>query len=298
MMLIDDTKIVEIFCQVDDFCICFKQWMHQKSLSAGKVPTKVGRPARLSESEIITILILYQLSGMKNFQYFYQKTAPALLTYFPKLVSYNRFVELISAQLPLMWMFCLYQCSQSQRSGSYFVDSKKLPVCHNRRIHSHKVFEGFAGRGKSSTGWFYGLKLHLIINHKGEVINFLFTSANKADNNEQVLTYLFAGLQGSCYGDKGYLTKLFEEFYNKGFRLITKVRNNMKKLPCLLKDALLLRKRGLIESVNDILMSVFDLEHTRHRKAENAFTHMLASLAAYGFMERKPSLEKAMARIA
>lgn len=297
MILIDTTKIVEIFCQVDDFCISYRQWSAQQQLWETKASSQAGRPSRLCESEIITILLLYQLSGMKNFQYFYQKASPALLSYFPLLVSYNRFVELISAQLPLMWMFALYQCSKSERSGVYFADSKKLPVCDNRRIHSHKVFEGYAGRGKSSTGWFYGLKLHLVINHKGEPVNFLITSANKADNNPEVLTYLLSGLEGSCYADKGYLTKLFEWFHQIGLHLVTKMRNNMKKLPFQLKDALLLRKRGIIESVYDILMTVFDVDHTRHRNPENAITHIIASLVAYSFMDRKPSLMAAKAVI-
>jgi len=297
MILIDDTKLIKIFCDLDDFCLQYQQWQRQKALSEGQLVSPAGRPSRLSESEILTLLVVYQLSGMKNFKYFYQKAKPALLSYFPGLVSYNRFVECIARQWPLLWLFGLYQCRHSERSGIYIIDSKKLPVCDIARIGSHKVFKHWASCGKSSTGWFYGLKLHLVINHKGEVVNFLLTSASKADNNHQVIKYLLSDLQGKCFGDKGYLTQLFEWFYQKGLHLVTKMRKNMKKLPYPLQDAILLRKRGLIESINDILMTVFDVEHTRHRKPENAIAHILASLVAYNYMEKKPSLEKAFTRM-
>lgn len=84
----------------------------------------------------------------------------------------------------------------SKRTGTYFIDSKKLPVCDNRRIHSNKVFEGFAKRGKSSTGWFYGLKVHLIINELGQIMNFMLTPASVADNNENLLKKMLKGLRG------------------------------------------------------------------------------------------------------
>jgi hypothetical protein len=96
-----------------------------------------------------------------------------------------------------MYMLLKMQSLMGQRTGTYFIDSKKLPVCHNRRIHSNKVFSGFAARGKSSTGWYYGLKVYLIINQLGEIVNF-------------------EGLKGTCYGDKGYLSKLFDYFIKMG----------------------------------------------------------------------------------
>jgi CRISPR/Cas system CMR-associated protein Cmr1 (group 7 of RAMP superfamily) len=130
--------------------------------------------------------------------------------------SYSRFVELIPRQAMKMYMLLKVQSLMGQRTGTYFIDSKKLPVCHNRRIHSNKVFSGFAARGKSSTGWYYGLKVYLIINQLGEIVNFELTSANVPDNNAELLQEVFDGLKGTCYGDKGYLSKLFDYFIKMG----------------------------------------------------------------------------------
>ena len=293
MYVIDISKVIEIFCEVDDFCKLHDEYLRAKVLSEGLKPVNnVGRPSQLSSSEILTIMIFYQLSGMKNFQYYYQRLViPCLRCYFPGLVSYNRFVELIGEHTPLMWMFTQFQTLKSERTGRYFIDSKRLPVCHNRRIKQNKVFNGIAQRGKSSTGWFYGLKIHLVINDLGQIVRFLLTPGSTADNQEKVLHSLLDDLKGACYGDKGYISKLFDHFYQNGLKLVTKVRKNMKKLLYSFSDAIFLRKRGVIESVNDILMTVCDIEHSRHRSPNNAFAHIFASLAAYQFLNSKPAVD-------
>lgn len=291
--VIDISKVIEIFCEADDFCKLHDEYLQKKALSEGlKSTNNVGRKAQLSSSEILTIIIFYQLSGMKNFQYYYQRLVqPCLGSYFPNLVSYNRFVELIGKHAPMMWMFAQVQALKSEKKGRYFIDSKRLPVCHNRRIKQNKVFDAIAKRGKSSTGWFYGLKIHLVINDLGQIVRLLLTPGSTADNQEKTLHYLLDGLTGACYGHKGYMTKLFDQFYQSGLKLVTKVRKNMKQLLYSLSDAIFLRKRGVIESVNDILMTLCDIEHTRHRSPHNAFTHIFASLIAYNFLNSKPSID-------
>lgn len=184
----------------------------------------------------------------------------------------------------------MWKGAQSQRTGYYFVDSKKLEVCHLRREHQHKVFKDFARKGKSSTGWFYGLKLHLIINHLGEIISFLLTPANTADNNHLVLAMLLEGLKGKCCGDKAYLTTLFESFYAEGLQLLVKPKRNMKPLPVSAEDMQLLKQRPLIESVNDILSTVCNVEHSRHRNPFHGFANVLSALIAYRYTERKPHI--------
>jgi len=131
--------------------------------------------------------------------------------------------------------------------------------------------------------------LHLLINEYGEIINFIITPGNIADNNDHALRTLLAGCQGKCYADKGYLTKIFEELYEQGLYLITKIRKNMKNKLMLFSDKIKLKKRGLIESVNDLLMTVFDIDHTRHRSPVNAIAHAFSGLIAYCFYEQKPS---------
>jgi Transposase DDE domain len=280
-------KLIEIFIASDDFCKSLEMYLRAQNGPTTQ-PTRVPQ---LAPSEIMTILSYYHLSGYKCFQYYYERLVKGfMLTYFPNLVSYNRFVELIFPILPHMYLFTQYRALSAQRSGLYIIDSKKLPVCHNLRIASNKVFKDVAARGKSSTGWFYGLKIHLIINHLGEIVNFQLTPGNVADNNINVLNKLLNKLEGICLGDKGYLTQFFEQFYLKGIKIVTKIRSNMKNKLMPLQDRLLLKKRNVIESVNDILMTVCDIEHTRHRNPYNAMAHIFAALTAYSFLDNKPAL--------
>lgn len=213
-----------------------------------------------------------------------------LPTYFPKLISYERFVARMPRLLPGLFLLLKWLCAQSERTGFYIVDSKPLTVCDNHRIESNKVFAGLARGGKSSMGWFFGFKAHLVINQYGQLVNFVLTPGNVADNNASLLTTLLADLQGKCFGDRGYLTKLFAAFYRQGLHIITKLRRKMKNALMPLGDKLGLRKRGLIESVNDLLTSVFDVEHTRHRSVFNAHVNVLGGLIAYCFYDKKPSI--------
>jgi hypothetical protein len=282
-----ENKLLELFMSIDDFCIALENWKQNQP----QFCHSVTRHPEMSDSEMITILVFYQWSGYKCFQYYYEHlVAIDLKSDFPKQVTYPRFVTLIPRLLPGLFLFLQWNILLSHRTGCYFIDSKKLPVCHNRRIHNHKVFVEYARRGKSSTGWFYGFKVHLVINQMGQLVSVLFTSANIADNNHKVLRHLLSKLKGQCFGDKGYLTKLFEEFYSQGLQLVTKVRAKMKNQLLPLTDKIKLRKRAVIESVNDILTSVFDLEHTRHRSPVNAMAHMISALIAYCFYEDKPTV--------
>lgn len=286
--LINEKKLIEIFISCDDFDKTYTHWL--SSQCVGKEYTATRTPS-LSDSEMLTLLIFYHWSGYKNFEYYYQNYALIVLRdYFPTMPSYSRFVELIPRQAMKMYMFLKIETLLSQRTGTYFIDSKKLPVCDNKRIHNNKVFTDFASRGKSSTGWYYGLKIHLIINQLGEIVNFELTPANVSDNNENLLKKILDGVQGTCYGDKGYLSKLFAYFYQKGLKIVTKIRSNMKNVLVPINEKINLKKRALIESVNDILMTVFDIEHTRHRNPINAITHTFGALAAYCFYDTKPSV--------
>lgn len=285
--LINEKKLIEIFISCDDFDKIYEIWLKSHTIGMRTITRKPD----LSDSEIMTIIIYYHWSGYKNFQYYYgQLVEKTLVGYFPKIPTYHRFVELISRQTIKLFVFLKMLTFLSKRTGFYFIDSKKLPVCDNRRIHSNKVFEGFAKRGKSSTGWFYGLKIHLIINELGQIMNFTLTSASVADNNETLLKKMLKGLKGKCFGDKGYISKLFSYFYEQGLQLVHKTRSNMKNQIMYLNDKINLKKRALIESVNDILMTVFDIEHTRHRSPINAIAHTFGALIAYCFYDEKPTV--------
>ena len=184
----------------------------------------------------------------------------------------------------------MLKTSESLRTGHYFIDSKTIELCHVRREKSHKVFKDFARKGKSSTGWFYGVKLHLVINHLGQIVAFRITPGSTADNNQQVLCALLAALKGRCCSDKGYLTTLFETFYSQGLHLLVKAKKNMKPLPALGPDVRFVKQRALIESVNDILATVCNIEHSRHRNALHGIANILSALIAYQYLEPKPHI--------
>ena len=142
-------------------------------------------------------------------------------------------------------------------TGISFVDSTPLCVCRNQRILIHKTFEGLAERGRCSMGWFFGFKLHLIINDKGEILNFMFTPGNVDDREPLKQGKFLENIKGKLCADKGYIGQaLFENPFLNGIQLVTKVKNNMKNSLMSIADKILLRKRALIETVNDELKNI------------------------------------------
>ncbi|ANH80067.1 hypothetical protein A8C56_02890 [Niabella ginsenosidivorans] len=175
--------------------------------------------------------------------------------------------------------------------GLYYADATSLSVCHNRRIQSNKVFYDKARRGKTSMGWFYGFKLFLVVNVFGEIIRVMFTTGNVADNNTEQMLKLFDKLKGQVFADRGFINqKAFEQLLGKGLQVVTGTKSNMKNKLMNFNQKLLLKKRGMIESINDILKTVCDIEHTRHRSPINALLNVFAGLCAYTFLERLPNI--------
>lgn len=248
----------------------------------------------MSMSEIMTILLYYHYSHYKNFKHYYLEcVSKELKKDFPTLVGYDRFVWYIPMVFLPMFCFHVHRCKLSIRTGIYFIDSTKIEACHPKRVHQHQTFKGLASWGKSSTGWFYGIKIHLIINNLGEIIQTCFSTGGTSDTNICVLFYLLKDLTGWVFGDKGYLMndeKLAFIEHDGKINFFAKQRNKSKKkleqMPTSAKK--MAKKRPIIETVIGIEKTVFDLEHTRHRKATNAFVHTLAAMCAYSFYERKP----------
>ncbi len=192
------------------------------------------------------------------------------------------------ASLPL---YILLLSLLGRPSLANFIDSTKVVVCDNHRIARNKVFKGIARRGMSSMGWFYGFKLHLVVNERGEITSFLLTPGNVADNNAELGAKLCARLHGKLYGDRGYISgELFAVLWEQGVHLVTGIRKNMKNRLLPLWDKLMLRKRNLIETINDQLKNSNRIEHTRHRSPQNFLTNLLAGLVAYQLQPKKPKL--------
>ncbi len=163
----------------------------------------------MTVSEIMTICIFYHLSGFKCFEYYYRQLILIhLKDFFPNAVSYERYVRLQSSYYSLFY-FYLTCCRYGEQTGIYYADFKKLPVCDNRRIHQHKTFDTLADRGKSSTGWFFGFKVFLIINQYGQLFRMQVSKASKADNNYAWMQQLFKNLKGYCFTDKRFISAKF-----------------------------------------------------------------------------------------
>jgi transposase len=279
--------IVTIFCDIDDFCQSLLAREHPQLLAHSS--SKKRRASSLSLSEVMTILVWFHASHYRTFKHYYlDSVLSGKRAEFPGLPSYTRFVELIP--LTLLPLCAYLQTRKGQPTGIQFIDSLPIRVCHNRRIPSHKVFAGLAQRGKGSMGWFYGFKLHLIINERGEVLGLTLTPGNTDDRRPVVK--LVRQLWGKLFGDRGYIgQELFEQLWTGGLQLITKLKRNMENKLMPVLDKLLLRKRALIECVNDQLKNISQIEHTRHRSAANGIINMLAAVVAYTFQPKKPALD-------
>nr|WP_243397437.1 IS982 family transposase [Crocosphaera subtropica] len=296
-------EIETLFYQIDDFCQAFSP-IFESHLLPHKV-VKRKRKYKLSLSEVATIVVYFHCSGYRNFKDYYVKyVLKHFQLEFPKLVSYNRFVELIPSVL--MPLILYLNTRKGEVTGISFIDSTRLPICSNNRATRNKVFEGLANWGKSSTGWFFGFKLHLIINDKadatqpplygdwnahqeGELLSFQVTPGNVDDRVP--VKDLVEELFGKLYGDKGYISSpLFQKLFEKGIKFITPFRKKMKNRLLPMIDKIMLRKRSLIETVNDQLKNISQISHSRHRSVLNFMVNIIAGLIAYTHQEKKPSL--------
>jgi len=272
------------FVLIDDFCQSFEPKLKERLLADRK---HRQRATRLALSEIMTILVCFHTSHFRTFKHYHFHLLANQRADFPGLVSYQRFVELMPrAILPLCaWVLAC----RGEVTGISFIDSTVLRVCHPKRIARNKVFADVAQIGRSSMGWFYGFKLHWVINEKGELLSFALTPGNVDDR--QPVRKLARRLWGKLFGDKGYISQsLFEELYERGLKLITTVRANMKNRLLDWQEKILLRKRSLIETANDMLKNVCQIEHTRHRSVSNFVVNLLCGLAAYCQLPKKPTL--------
>ena len=276
-----------LFCHVDDFCQQFEPSWLQKLLNHGGV--KRFRAKSLCLSEIMTILMAFHQNHYRNFKHFYlnqvqQQWGSAFLG----LPTYQRFVEWMPSTLIPLCVYlksCFGNCT-----GIGFIDATSLKVCHNRRIARHQVFKNIAARGKTSVDWFFGFKLHLVVNELGQLLNVTLTPGNVDDRCP--VPSLMQGLFGKIFGDRGYVSQklaaqLLEEF---GIEFFAKPRRDMKNKLIRLHDKLLSRKRSIVETINDQLKNISQIEHSRHRSPVNFCVNLLCGLIAYCHQPKKPCL--------
>jgi transposase len=280
-------SLLELFCHVDTFCQAFVPHWHQTQRTNGQRQRRRG--GQLALSEVMTIVIHFHQMRFRDFKTYYLGYVRSHLRQeFPHAVSYQRFVELMATAIGPLCAYlqiCLGQCS-----GISFVDSTALAVCHNRRIGQHRVFRDLAQRGKTSVGWFYGFKLHVVVNHRGELLACQLTPGN-TDDRRPVLK-LTERVWGRLFADKGYLSQSLTRdlLRMRQLRLVTHVKRNMANRLLLLHDKLLLRRRSIMETVFDQLKHLMQLEHTRHRSPTNFAVNLVAGLIAYCHQPNKPSI--------
>ncbi|HEY6406902.1 MAG TPA: IS982 family transposase, partial [Ktedonobacteraceae bacterium] len=246
-------SILELFCSVDDFWLPFAPNWHNSLLAAGQRHRL--RATQMHPSEMMIIMILFHQSHYRTFKAYYTEYVQHhLRREFPTLVSYQRFVELMPTLLVPLVAYLHTQLDHC--TGISFIDSTSLAVCRNPRIHQHRVFAGRAARGKTSVGWFYGFKLHLVVNDQGELLAFCLTPGNIDDRHP--VPKLAKQLFGKLFGDKGYLSQPLAEqlLVTQGLHLITKLRKRMRNRLFDVSDKLLLRKRAIIETINDQLKNI------------------------------------------
>jgi hypothetical protein len=273
-------RLVEDFCQFDDFCQAFYPHWDARLLRQEAQPAKKrGPPAGLADSEIMTILVLYHSSHFRHFKAFYEGVVLTLLrSAFPQSPCYARFIALTNHVWMPLTVFLLSR--MGRRTGIYYIDSTPLAVCHNRRIGRHQVFADLAARGKSSIGWFVGVKLHLVFNHERQIVALKLTPGNVNDTTP--VPDLTQDLIGKLFGDKGYVGKeLARRLLRRGLALMTRVRRNMKRLPVSFLDKALLNGRNIVETIIGHIKQFSSLRLPKHRSAFNAFTHVVAAVVAY-----------------
>ena len=278
-------SLLELFCDVDDFMLSFASQWKATQLKACNQRERAGQ---LCPSEVMTILIHFHQSHYRTFKAYYTEYVQVHLSReFPHLVSYSRFVALIPRMMvPLL---AYLQSRFGVCTGISFIDSTSLAVCNPKRISGHRVFAADAKRGKTSMGWFFGFKLHLAVNDRGDLLACCLTPGNVDDRTP--VPQMVKRLRGKLFGDRGYISApLTQLLFEQGLHLITRLRKNMKNHLMHLSDKLLLRKRAIIESIIDQLKNISQIEHSRHRSPVNFVVHLIAGLIAYSHQDKKPGL--------
>jgi hypothetical protein len=289
--MVHDAVLV-VFCFLDDLSTLMKNEMLARNASHPFL--LADSESRMSLSEIATLLVVWHASHHKTFKHFFQDVVKVeLRSEFPRLLSYSRCVEMIHHATALLEFALLVLCSFNLTNIN-LIDSSLLRACHKMRQFSHKVLRDFATWGYSPTREnVYGTKLHLVVNEHGHIVRFGLSQAHMADNDPVILDYMTKPLRGWLFGDKAYLSaELFRDLLERGLKVVTRIKSNMKNVLMIRDERKLLRQRGRIESVLNLLKNVCQIEHTRHRSAKNFICFLLAGLLAYELLlPNKPKMK-------
>lgn len=274
--------LISIYCFVDDF----HSLILTRLQPALKQPTQKHPPAKtynLTVTELVTLALFFQFTGHQSWKDFYKYIKTHYRQDFPELPDYGNFVTSMNALSPyaviLLNAFCSFFRQQTPALAAKFADSTKLEVCNIKREFSHQVMKEFASKSKSTMGWFYGFKLHIICNELMQILDCRITTAIVDDRRGLMLiwNYIF----GLIVADAGYLGGDFQvQARVAGKDLLTGVRANMKKLMTKTQHELL-KLRSVVESVFSVLKLRMGMQSTLPRSPLGYFARYMWCLAAY-----------------
>jgi hypothetical protein len=248
---------------------------------------KRGRKPNLSSSEIVTLAILRYIFRFKEWKHFHAFAITYLKDMFPKIPFYPNFLTQINRAIHYgLFILLIFTKYNQLVSGTLkSVDATPLPVCDNRRISSHRVCNGIAQRGKTSKGWFYGFKLHLVVDEFGNILSFTITPGNIDDRVP--LYVLLKKIHGIVLADAGYINhQIMEELFEKGIFLLYSVKGNMKRLMSK-EQHKLLKKRQIVEITFGVLKDRYGLETSIPRSFSGHMAHVIYILLAYSIARRE-----------
>jgi len=274
-----DLTLAGVYTFVNDFL----KFLDQNSIQVeGQI--KPGVKAKITDSELISIGMLRCLLGMDCIKTFYSLGRNILIKCFPGLPNYEGLIKGLNRTVRTQIMvlqILLMMSKKSCQSSIFLADATPYPVCHNKRIFTHKVFNGLAKRGKSSMGWFYGFKIHLVTDKFGKLLALKITAGQVNERNP--LPHLLNALKGTVIADAAYLSKdLVEDLWGKSIHLFTGVRNNMKKLMTKAQHQKL-KSRQRIEVTFGILKQRLALVSSLPRSVMGGFSRICCSFLAYIF---------------
>jgi hypothetical protein len=277
-----DTILLTIYCFVDDMIKALALSLRPllSKPGQGTPPTKKHN---LSIPELASLAIFRFFTGHRNWKDFYRH----LKTYhgkdFLSLPSYKNFLVAINgcagfAMVLLSGFLKLFRL-RTPDDAVKFADSTKLRVCEIFRSLSHKVAKGVASKSKTHTGWFYGFRLHIVINGWLEILGIRITTAT--EDERRALASMWDDFLGMIVADAGYVGKEWAaKARAEGKILFAAVRANMKKLMTEAQHRLL-KERQKVEIVFATLKLRFGIETTLPRSVFGYFAHYLWALAAY-----------------
>ncbi len=279
-----NTILITIYCFVEDFLKgilgSIKYALKRPDQNTPPTPKR-----NLTLAELVSLAIFKSVSGHRNWKDFYQNIKSYHKKDFPGLPVYENFLRAMNAlslvALLLLHGFMEFFKSITSKEDPKLTDSTKLEVCKIKREFTHKVAKRIARKAKSSMGWFYGFKLHIICNGLMQILNFRITSGNTDDRKG--LEMIWDDIFGMIIADAGYLGEDWQKkAQNLGKHLLTGVRANMKKIMTETQHKLL-KLRQCAETVFSVLKLRFGIESTLPRSELGFFAHYIWSITAYQF---------------